>query len=84
MRSAVVFLFAGIAWGQQQYEVGADIGYGFYRNGSIYSAAGTAQAGIRNRFLRRGFFWATISRSTFRRSSTIYTTTVIRFFRHQA
>jgi opacity protein-like surface antigen len=34
----------------QQYEIGADVGYGFYRNGSIYSNAGTAQAGIRNRF----------------------------------
>jgi hypothetical protein len=34
----------------QQYEIGADIGYGFYRNGTIYSNAGNAQAGIRNRF----------------------------------
>lgn len=34
----------------QQYEVGADIGYGLYRNGTIFSSAGTAQAGIRNRF----------------------------------
>lgn len=34
----------------QQYEIGADIGYGFYRNGTIYSAAGSVQAGMRNRF----------------------------------
>jgi opacity protein-like surface antigen len=43
-------LFFASACLAQQYEVGADIGYGFYRNGSIYSASGTAQAGIRNRF----------------------------------
>ncbi len=46
---AIVFLCAGAAFGQQ-YEIGADVGYGFYRDGSIYSAVGTAQAGIRNRF----------------------------------
>ena len=34
----------------QQRELGADIGYGLYRNGSIYSPQGTIQAGIRNRF----------------------------------
>ncbi|HTT62610.1 MAG TPA: outer membrane beta-barrel protein [Bryobacteraceae bacterium] len=34
----------------QQYEIGATLGYGFYRNGTIYSASGTADAGIRNRF----------------------------------
>jgi opacity protein-like surface antigen len=50
MKYIVVVLFAGAALGQQQYEIGADIGYGFYRDGSIYSASGTAQAGIRNRF----------------------------------
>ncbi len=37
------------AWGQQ-YQVGADIGYGIYNDGTIFSADGTAQAGIRNRF----------------------------------
>jgi opacity protein-like surface antigen len=41
--------FAVALYGQQ-YQIGADIGYGFYRNGTIYSAAGTAEAGIRNRF----------------------------------
>jgi opacity protein-like surface antigen len=49
MRFVVVILFAGAAFGQQ-YEIGANVGYGFYRNGTIYSASGTAQAGIRNRF----------------------------------
>jgi Outer membrane protein beta-barrel domain len=34
----------------QRYEFGADIGYGFYRNGTIYSPEGSVQAGIRNRF----------------------------------
>ena len=42
-------LFCESACGQQ-YEIGANIGYGFYRNGTIYSGSGTAQAGIRNRF----------------------------------
>jgi opacity protein-like surface antigen len=49
MRFVVVILFAGAAFGQQ-YEIGANVGYGFYRNGTIYSASETAQAGIRNRF----------------------------------
>lgn len=33
-----------------QYEVGAFYGYGWYNTGTIFSPAGTAQAGIRNRF----------------------------------
>ena len=49
MRYAVLALFAAVAFGQQ-YQIGADIGYGFYRNGTIYSTAGNAEAGIRNRF----------------------------------
>jgi len=49
MKYAIVILFAAPVFGQT-YEIGANIGYGFYRDGSIYSAAGTAQAGIRNRF----------------------------------
>ena len=49
MRWLVVILFAGAAFGRQ-YEIGANAGYGFYRNGTIYSASETAQAGIRNRF----------------------------------
>jgi hypothetical protein len=49
MKYIVAILFAGTAFGQQ-YEMGADLGYGLYRDGSIYSASGTAKAGIRNRF----------------------------------
>jgi opacity protein-like surface antigen len=49
MRLLILILVGGAAFGQQ-YEAGADIGYGVYRDGSIYSADGTAQAGIRNRF----------------------------------
>jgi len=49
MKYALLLLFAGAAFGQQ-YEIGADIGYGLYRNGTIYSGTETAQAGIRNRF----------------------------------
>lgn len=44
-----VILFGGAAFAQQ-YEIGADTGYGFYRDGSVHSASGTAEAGIRNRF----------------------------------
>src|ERR1019366_9532016 len=44
----IVFFSAG-AFGQQ-YEIGANIGYGFYRNGTIFPDPETAQAGIRNRF----------------------------------
>jgi opacity protein-like surface antigen len=49
MRYLIAILFAAAAFGQP-YEIGAVIGYGFYRDGTIYSAVGTAQAGIRNRF----------------------------------
>jgi len=49
MKHAVGIIFALAAFGQQ-HEVGADIGYGFYPHGTIYSAEGTAQAGVRNRF----------------------------------
>jgi hypothetical protein len=49
MKCAIVILFAVAAFAQQ-YELGADIGYGLYRNGTIYSDSGTVQAGIRNRF----------------------------------
>jgi hypothetical protein len=42
-------LFALTAFAQQ-YEVGGDFGYGFYPHGTIFSAEGTATAGIRNRF----------------------------------
>ena len=49
MKFLAVMVFAGGLFGQQ-YEIGAVIGYGFYRDGSIYSASGDAQAGIRDRF----------------------------------
>lgn len=34
----------------QQYEAGADVGYGVYRDGTIFAGGITAGAGIRNRF----------------------------------
>jgi opacity protein-like surface antigen len=40
----------GVQPGAGQYEIGAEIGYGIYHNGTIYSSSGTAEAGIRNRF----------------------------------
>src|SRR5580658_4313222 len=50
MRKLLAFvLFAGVA-GAQGYEIGANIGYGVYHDGTIFSADGTAQAGILNRF----------------------------------
>ena len=50
--SAALFLFPAFAplASAQQEELGAVVGYGFYRNGSIYSSAESAKAGIRNRF----------------------------------
>ena len=33
-----------------QYELGGVIGYGIYRNGTVFGAGSTVQAGIRNRF----------------------------------
>jgi opacity protein-like surface antigen len=39
------------AWAQeQQYEIGGILGYGFYRAATVYTPAGDATAGIRNRF----------------------------------
>jgi opacity protein-like surface antigen len=49
MRYLAAILFASACLAQQ-YEVGADVGYGIYHNGTIFSADGTAKAGIRNRF----------------------------------
>src|ERR1700677_1222178 len=38
------------AWAQeQQYEIGGILGYGFYRAATVYTPAGDATAGIRNR-----------------------------------
>ncbi|MGO9095985.1 MAG: hypothetical protein ACLQGV_12250 [Bryobacteraceae bacterium] len=50
LRYLALILFAGAAAFAQRYELGATIGYGIYRDGAIYSDAGTADAGIRNRF----------------------------------
>ena len=44
-----ILLFSTAAF-TQQYEIGASIGYGIYRNGTIFSDSGSAEAGIRNRF----------------------------------
>jgi opacity protein-like surface antigen len=48
--SAVIFFACVSTAFAQKYELGADFGYGLYRNGSIYSSSGSVQAGIRNRF----------------------------------
>jgi opacity protein-like surface antigen len=50
MKYLAAILFSATAALAQQFEMGASIGYGFYRDGTIYSDSGTAQAGIRNRF----------------------------------
>lgn len=53
MKYTVLILFAGFvcaAFGQQQYEIGADVGYGIYHAGTIFSSSDIADAGIRNRF----------------------------------
>lgn len=53
-RLAVTLCLAALpALAQSEYgrwEVGGDVGYGIYRNGTIFSSAGVATAGIRNRF----------------------------------
>ncbi len=49
MRYWIALALAVAAFGQR-YEVGADIGYGWYNDGTIHYPAGTVQAGIRNRF----------------------------------
>ena len=49
MKCFVAILFAGAALAQQ-YQMGATLGYGIYHDGTIFSAAGTEEAGIRNRF----------------------------------
>jgi len=51
--AAALWASMGIA---QQCEIGGAIGYGVYRNGTIFSAVGTAGAGIRNRFAAGAVF----------------------------
>jgi Outer membrane protein beta-barrel domain len=51
--AVILFLAALPLCAQSEYErweIGGDIGYGAYHNGTIFSNAGTATAGIRNRF----------------------------------
>lgn len=48
-RSVGVVLFLSTAFAQT-YEIGGNFGYGFYRNGTVFSAASSSPAGIRNRF----------------------------------
>jgi len=54
MKSLALLLFASAAFAQhgewERWEIGADVGYGFYHNGTIYSPNETLTAGIRNRF----------------------------------
>lgn len=40
----------------QPYTLGGDIGYGWYRDGTIYGPGATAEAGIRNRFAAGAVF----------------------------
>jgi len=49
MKWALGLFFAISAFGQT-YEIGADIGYGWYANGTIFSSTQSVTAGIRNRF----------------------------------
>jgi len=46
---AILFAAPGL-YAQSTWEIGGDIGYGWYRNGTIFGAGQTVEAGIRNRF----------------------------------
>src|SRR5580693_842357 len=48
-RCLLLFLSCSACFAQQ-CEVGAGIGYGFYRDGTIFAGSVTAEAGVRNRF----------------------------------
>ena len=50
MKFLVPLFLASVCFGQQ-WEIGGAGGYGWYRTDTIYSSAGDAQAGIRNRFV---------------------------------
>lgn len=52
----LALLFPALSPAAEKWEMGAAIGYGVYRNGSINAAAGTATAGFRNRFTAGVFF----------------------------
>lgn len=49
MKYLLPFFFTLSAVGQT-YAIGANIGYGFYNNGTIHSSTESVEAGIRNRF----------------------------------
>jgi len=48
-------MIAGACSAQQRWEIGGGVGYGIYHNGTIISTGGTADAGIRNRFVATGY-----------------------------
>jgi len=50
VRYLIFVAFAATALAQDRYEAGANVGYGWYNDGTIYGAGVSAQAGIRNRF----------------------------------
>jgi opacity protein-like surface antigen len=50
MRPVIAVCCCATGFAQGSFEVGATVGYGIYRDGTIFSSAGTADAGIRNRF----------------------------------
>jgi hypothetical protein len=55
MKFLVGILFAGACLAQQ-WEIGGFIGYGWYRDGTIYGPGQSIQAGIRNRFAAGAVF----------------------------
>lgn len=76
MKYILGVVFAVAAFGQH-YEIGADIGYGIYRDGSIIASTETAQAGVRNRFAAGITLWMRL-RITARASFAIFFTTPTR------
>ena len=50
MKRCLLLLLVSSACFSQQYEVGADLGYGIYRDGTIFASGSTSEAGVRNRF----------------------------------
>jgi hypothetical protein len=49
-RILLLFVCSSCCFAQQQWELGFEGGYGFYRNASVIAPASKATAGIRNRF----------------------------------
>jgi hypothetical protein len=50
MKRCLLLLLLSSACFAQQYEVGANLGYGIYRDGTIFASGSTSQTGVRNRF----------------------------------